>query len=157
MPSSSISIVVSVCSWRLLIILPPGPMTLPMNSGSISTEISFGAYWLISALGSLMAWFMVSRIFKRAVLARPKAFDHDVMGQAFGLDIELDGRDAFGVEPATLKSISPKWSSSPMMSVINSWRPFPSLIIPTRCLPRLLIDGHAGIHQSQRTTTNRSH
>ena len=51
MPSSSMSMLAPVSSWIALMFLPPGPMILPIFSGSILIVSRRGAHLLISGRG----------------------------------------------------------------------------------------------------------
>ena len=64
-PSSSISIRAPVSASRPLIVLPPGPITLPILSGLIFTWMSRGACLLISARGAWIVSSIVRRISRR--------------------------------------------------------------------------------------------
>jgi len=90
-------------SWMALMVFPPGPISLPIFCGSILTVSRRGAHLLISFRGSGSVWAILSRMTSRASLARWKSFTNDLVRDAFGLDVELDGGDAFAV-PQTLKS-----------------------------------------------------
>ena len=122
-PSSSTSICAPVRSWMLRMVLPPGPMSLPIFSGSILTVMMRGAYLLMSARGvgiTASIWPMMSRRPLRAIskmvsissILRPRALRSSWMPV-------MPSR-----VPLTLKSISPKKSSSPMMSI--TWPTLPS-------------------------------
>ena len=66
-PSSSMSILAPVSSWRRRIVLPPGPMSRPIFSGLILIVSSRGAYWLdLRARAGMIARSIVSRISSRA-------------------------------------------------------------------------------------------
>jgi hypothetical protein len=54
---------------------------------------------------------------------------HDLAGDAVDLDVHLQGGEPVLAVPATLKSMSPRWSSSPRMSVSTA-NLSPSLIRP---------------------------
>ena len=74
--------------------LPPGPMILPIFSGSILIVSRRGAYLLISGarLGERLGHLVEDDQpgFFRAV----QRVADDLVGDAFGLDVELDGGDA---------------------------------------------------------------
>ena len=58
--------------------------------------------------------------------------------------------------PATLKSMSPRWSSSPRMSESTA-NSSPSLMRPMAMPATGLLIGHAGVHQRQRGAAHRRH
>ncbi len=60
--------------------------------------------------------------------------------------------------PATLKSMSPKWSSSPMMSVKQDVPPGSFVLHQAdRDAADRIADRHAGVHQAQGRAADRSH
>jgi hypothetical protein len=60
--------------------------------------------------------FITPRILARASVASSMASARMSSGDAGQLEVELEAGDALGV-PQSLKSMSPKWSSDPRMSV----------------------------------------
>ena len=115
-PSSSMSIMAPVASWMPLMVLPPGPI----KSADL-LRVDLRAQQPRRRVRDL-----ASRPRDRrehlpqdldAGLARlVQRGPDDLLVDAVDLEVELDAGDAVCV-PATLKSMSPKWSSSPMMSV----------------------------------------
>ena len=109
---------VPVVSWICRMVLPPGPISKPILSASILVLIRRGAYSEISSLGRDMVFSIARRISIRASFACTNA------ARMMSSEIPVIFRSSwipvipFWV-PATLKSISPKWSSSPRMSVSN--------------------------------------
>ena len=115
-PSSSVSIFTPVASIILLIVFPPAPITSLTFSGSISIEKILGAYFDKSSLGLSIADVITSRILSLALWASAKASSKTSL---FIPEIFISIWRAVipSFVPATLKSISPRWSSSPWMSV----------------------------------------
>ena len=116
MPSSSTLMSAPVSAWMVLIILPFGPMTSPIFSTGISKLLIFGACSPTSGRGSAMAPAMTSRIARRASLAWFRAFASTSAGMPSILVSSWSAVTNSDV-PATLKSMSPKASSMPRMSV----------------------------------------
>ena len=96
--------------------LPLGPMTSPILSIGISIETILGALAATSVRGSAMAPAMTSRILRRASLAWSRALASTSAGRPSILVSSCRAVTASAV-PATLKSMSPKASSAPRMSV----------------------------------------
>ncbi len=65
-PSSPTSIFVPVSSWRLRIVLPPGPIMAPIFSTGMFTTVILGTYGLSSGLGSGITSSILSKMKKRA-------------------------------------------------------------------------------------------
>ena len=126
LPSSSRSTLTASLSFTVLtfdasriilvIMSPPRPITSLIFSGSILNVSIFGAYLLTSFLGSAMASCMTSSISKRAFLAWAKASLSISLVTPLIL-ISICSAVIPSFVPATLKSISPIWSSRPWMSV----------------------------------------
>ena len=116
MPSSSTVMSAPVSCWMALMTLPLGPMTSPILSIGISKLTIFGAVAPTSARGSAMAAFMTSRIVRRASLACCSAAASTSAGRPSILVSSCRAVTNSAV-PATLKSMSPKASSAPRMSV----------------------------------------
>ena len=115
-PSSSMSTLAPDWSWIERIILPPGPMTAPIFSGSILMRIMRGAYWLSSGLASVIASAILPRMCIRAALACSRACA--MTGKVIPVDFKSICRAVMpSLVPATLKSMSPRASSHPRMSV----------------------------------------
>jgi hypothetical protein len=115
-PLSSMLILAPVASWMPRMVLPLGPMTSPILSGLICMVKIRGAYLLRSgrAMGSTLAisFRMCSRPF-RAFSSACSMILSSRPSILMSIWIEVM---PFSV-PATLKSISPRWSSEPRMSV----------------------------------------
>ena len=127
-PSSSISMVVPVSSWMPRITTPPLPMTSRILSGLILILMMRGAKVESSVREPSIACFMMSRMCRRASRAWSSA--------TFMMPLLIDSifRSICSAVmplsvPATLKSMSPRWSSSPRMSDSTAKR-LPSLIRP---------------------------
>ena len=116
MPSSSTEMSAPVSAWMALMTLPFGPMTSPILSIGISKLTTFGAVSPTSARGSAMAFCMTSRIARRASLACCSAWARTSAGRPSILVSSCRAVTNSDV-PATLKSMSPKASSVPRMSV----------------------------------------
>ena len=93
-PSSSTSIDAPVVSWMARIVLPPGPISRPIFSGSMCMRSSRGAQGEISARGRAMAVSIVRRISIRASRACVERAADDLLADAGDLQIELDAGDA---------------------------------------------------------------
>ena len=105
-PSSSTSITAPVESWMERIILPPGPISRPIFSGSMRVRRGAGPGAEISGRGRLMSVSMVRRISIRASRAWMSVFLHDLFVDAVDLEIQLDAGDAV-LRAGDLKSMSP--------------------------------------------------
>ena len=114
-PSSSMLICAPVSSWIWLIILPLGPMTSPILSTGMLTEMMRGAVGAISA-GASISSPMTSRIAWRASRAWVSAADSTAAGRPSSFVSSWIAVMKSRV-PATLKSMSPNASSAPRMSV----------------------------------------
>ena len=126
-PSSSTLMSAPVSSWMALITLPLGPITSPIFSTGISKLTILGAVSRTSGRGSAMAAAITSRMARRAVRACSRAPASTEAGMPAILVSSWRAVTKSAV-PATLKSMSPKASSAPRMSVRVTKRP-PS---PTR-------------------------
>ena len=115
-PSSSTLMSAPVSDWMALITLPLGPITSPIFSTGISKEEIFGAVSRTSGLGSMMVSAITSRMSRRAECACRSASASTDAGMP---EIFVSSWSAVmkSVVPATLKSMSPKASSAPRMSV----------------------------------------
>ena len=115
-PSSSMSILTPVSSIILLIVFPPEPITSLILSGSIVNVIIFGAYLLNCFLGSLIASAILSRMNILPFLACSRAVLKMLSSMPLIFMSIWIAVIPFLV-PATLKSMSPRKSSKPWMSV----------------------------------------
>ena len=129
-PSSSMVISAPVSSWIWLIILPFGPMTSPILSTGIFTVMMRGANSHISS-GTSMASIMTSRMCRRASLACFRAAARTEAGMPSSL-VSSCSAVTKSLVPATLKSMSPKASSAPRMSVSATYSVLPSISAETR-------------------------
>ncbi len=127
-PSSLMSTLAPVCSVMALIFLPPGPITIPIISGSILKVINCGAYFDMVARGVSMVASIFSRMCRRAGLAWLMASAITLMGSPVIFMSICRAVMPLSV-PATLKSMSPRKSSMPWMSV-RMRTSSPSLIRP---------------------------
>ena len=122
MPSSSTLMSAPVSAWMVLIILPFGPMTSPIFSTGISNASIFGAFSPTSSRGPGIASAMTPRIASRASLAWFRALARTSAGMPSILVSNWSAVTNSAV-PATLKSMSPKASSTPRMSVRVTYSP----------------------------------
>ena len=104
-----------VSSWIWLIIWPFGPMTAPILSTGMVTASTRGACGLISS-GASIASPSTERIARRASWACERAPVSTEAGRPSSLVSSWMAVTNSEV-PATLKSMSPKASSAPRMSV----------------------------------------
>ena len=114
-PSSSTSIFASNSALRPLIIFPPGPMMSRILSGFILTTKNFGACGAISARGAAMASCITPKICNLPSLACSRALlmiSRVTPLILISICSEVIPSDV----PTTLKSMSPRWSSSPRIS-----------------------------------------
>ena len=116
MPPSSISIFVLVLSVIPLMVLPPGPITVPISSGSILKLKSLGAWGDNDSWGLSIASCIFSKICNLAGRAFLIASEITDTGNPVIFISICNAVIPFSV-PATLKSISPRKSSIPWMSV----------------------------------------
>ena len=116
-PSSSMSIFTPVASIILFIVSPPFPITSFIFSTLIWVVTICGAYLEISSLGSEITGFIISsKIYCLAFLVLAKASSIILYDNPSTLISTWIAVIPFSVPP-TLKSMSPKKSSSPWMSV----------------------------------------
>ena len=124
------SILAPVSAAMRLITLPPGPMTVPIFSGSMWMMVIFGACSDTCSRGSPIASTITPRIRSRASRARSKTVSSRSPGSFFSLVSSWIAVTPRSV-PATLKSMSPNASSMPAMSVSTRYpSPSSSLISP---------------------------
>ena len=115
-PLSSILILAPVASWIPRIVLPLGPITSPILSGLICMVKMRGAYWDSSVRGSASSLAISCRMNSRPFRARSSACSMSLRSSPsilMSIWIEVMPRSV----PATLKSMSPRASSEPRMSV----------------------------------------
>ena len=131
-PSSSIAMSAPVSSVIELIILPFGPITSPILSTGTLMVVIRGANWLIGS-GASIASCMTSRMVNRASRACTSAPRRTSDGMPSSLVSSCSAVTNCRV-PATLKSMSPKASSAPRMSVrATYWTEEVSGIVVQRC------------------------
>ena len=108
---------------------PPEPITAPILSLGTVTFIILGANSLISSLDDEIVASMLSKIANLAILACSRALFiiSNVIPFTF---ISICNAVTPSRVPATLKSISPEWSSAPCISVNMAWFPDSSVINP---------------------------
>jgi hypothetical protein len=119
-----------VSSWIALIIAPLGPITAPILSTGMRTTVTRGANSLISS-GPSIASAMTSRMCRRASRAWVRAAASTADGMPSSLVSNCSAVTKSRV-PATLKSMSPKASSAPRMSVSATYWVVPSTVSETR-------------------------
>ena len=115
-PSSSMLMSAPVSDWMALITLPLGPITSPIFSTGISKVVIFGAVSRTSGLGSTIVSAITSRMSSRASRAWRRASPRTDAGIP-AIFVSSCSAVTKSVVPATLKSMSPKASSAPRMSV----------------------------------------
>ena len=132
--TSSIVMVAPVSSCIPWIIFPPGPMTAPMNSlGMVIVSIR-GAWGFRSSRGSAMHSVILPKIYSRPSLACSNAFSRISYDRPSTLmSIWVAVIPSF--VPVTLKSMSPKWSSSPRISDNTAYLSSPAFLINPMAIP----------------------
>ena len=128
-PSFSTSTDAPVVSTMLRIVLPPGPMSAPILSTGMLTRVMRGALGFSSVLGSASVPSMWLRMKARPSFAWASACRNIscVMPETL---MSICRAVMPSLVPATLKSMSPKKSSTPWMSV-STWKlPSSSVISP---------------------------
>ena len=115
-------------------ILPPGPITAPMNSFGISNASIRGTCGLSSARGSAMVSVSLPRMYSRPSLACMSAFSRiSKLRPSHLISICVAVRPSF--VPVVLKSISPKWSSSPRISLSTAYLSSPGFLMSPMAIP----------------------
>ena len=131
-PSSSTSIATPVWSMMPLMVFPPGPMMRRIWSGLTLIWVMRGAHEVRPRLTQRGEHPVQD---EEARLARlVEGLREDRAGEPLDLDVHLDRGDALLV-PQTLKSMSPRWSSSPRMSLRMATRVFESVRGPSLMRP----------------------
>ena len=115
-PSSWMSIVAPVSSWMPRMTLPPLPMTSRILSVGICRLMICGAQSLVDSRGAGMASSMVSRMNMRPSCACMSA-ERKISGVRPVALLSICMAVMPLVVPVTLKSMSPRKSSRPWMSV----------------------------------------
>ena len=131
---SSMVMVAPVSSCICWIIFPPGPITAPMNSLGISICTIRGTCGFISARGSAIVSVMQFRMCSRPAFACMRAFSrisNDRPSHLISIWVAVRPSRV----PVVLKSISPKWSSSPRMSLSTAYFSSPGFLISPIAIP----------------------
>ena len=131
---SSIVIVAPVSSCICWIILPPGPMIAPMNSFGISKASIRGTCGLSSARGSDIVSSMQFRICSRPAFACINAcsrISNERPSHLISIWVAVKPSRV----PVVLKSISPKWSSSPRISLRIAYLSSPGFLMSPIAIP----------------------
>ena len=132
--ASSMVIVAPVSSCICWIILPPGPITAPINSLGISIWMMRGTCGFISARGSEIVSIMHLRMCSRPALACIRAFSRISKLKPSHLISICVAVKPLGV-PVVLKSMSPRWSSSPRISLSTAYFSSPGFLIRPIAIP----------------------
>ena len=127
-------IVAPLSSCICWIILPPGPMIAPINSFGISSVSIRGTCGFISLRGSGMVSTILSRMYSRACLACISAFSR-ISNESPSHLISICVAVIPSRVPVVLKSISPKWSSSPRISLSTAYFSSPGFLINPIAIP----------------------
>jgi len=121
-----------VSSVISLMILPLGPMTSPILSTGMYSVMTRGALGFISGRGAGISSVMTCRTCRRASLAWARASPSRLAEMPASL-VSSCRAVTNSLVPATLKSMSPKASSAPRMSVsVVVW---PSWLINPMAMP----------------------
>ena len=131
---SSMVIVAPVSSCMPWMIFPPGPMIAPMNSFGIVIVSIRGAWSFSSVRGSSIVSSILPRICIRPSFAWFNArsrISNDKPSTLISICVAVI---PFSV-PVTLKSISPKWSSSPRISESTAYLSSPAFLINPIAIP----------------------
>ncbi len=134
LPTSSMLIVVPVSFWISCITFPPGPITAPINSLSIMSFSILGAWDFTSGLAASIAAYIASRICNLPLRACSNASRITSMLNPSTL-ISICTPQIPSRVPVTLKSISPRWSSSPKISVSIAYLLSLALVIKPMATP----------------------
>ena len=115
-------------------IFPPGPMTAPMNSFGMVMVSMRGACGFSSGRGSAIHSVSLPRMYSRPSLACSRAFSRMSYDRPSTLISIWVAVIPFFV-PVTLKSMSPRWSSSPRMSERTAYFSSPGFLIRPMAIP----------------------
>ena len=154
-PSSSMSTLAPVSATISRITLPPVPMTSRIFALSICIVSIRGAW----AESSSRVWSSALAISPR-MWARPSfawasaAFMISSVMPAILMSICSEVMPS--LVPATLKSMSPRWSSSPRMS-LSTAKSLPSRIRPMAMPETGALQRHARVHHRERAAADRRH
>ena len=153
-----------VWSTMPLMVLPPGPMMRRIWSGLTLMVVMRGAY--LRELGARRGERLehLAEDVDAPLAGLLERLREDVAREAGDLDVHLDGGDAACSVPQTLKSMSPRWSSSPRMSLRGcAYLSLPSVMRPIAMPATGRLDRHARVHERERSrrrprpsTTSRS-
>ena len=132
--NSSMVIVAPVSSCICWIILPPGPIIAPINSLGISKASIRGTCGFISGRGSGMVSSILPRMCSRPAFACINAFSKISKLRPSHL-ISICVAVKPSLVPVVLKSISPKWSSSPRISLKMAYLSSPGFLINPIAIP----------------------
>ena len=127
-------IVAPVSSCICWIIFPPGPITAPMNSLAMSIATMRGTCGFSSARGSAIVSVMQLRICSRPAFAWARAFSsisYDRPSHLMSICVAVRP----SLVPVVLKSMSPRWSSSPRMSERTAYFSSPGFFIRPIAMP----------------------
>ena len=133
-------------------------MTAPILSTGIFTTVTRGAYGLISS-GPSMASAITSRMCSRASRACVSAAASTSDGMPSSL-VSSCSAVTNSLVPATLKSMSPKASSAPRMSVSATYSVLPSTVSDTRpiAMPATgAFSGTPALSSAERRGADRAH
>ena len=132
--TSSMVMVAPVSSCICWIIFPPGPITAPINSFGISICTMRGTCGFSSGRGSAMVSTSLPRMCSRPAFACISAFSRiSKLRPSHLISICVAVRPS--LVPVVLKSISPKWSSSPRMSLNTAYLSSPGFFIRPMAMP----------------------
>ena len=132
--ASSMVIVAPVSSCICWIIFPPGPITAPINSLGMSILTIRGTCGFISLRGSEMVFIISFMICSRPALACIRAFSiisNDSPSHLISICVAVKP----SLVPVVLKSMSPRWSSSPRMSLRIAYLSSPGFLINPMAIP----------------------
>ena len=131
---SSMVITAPDSSCICCMIFPPGPITAPMNSFGMSNASMRGTCGFSSARGSAIVSVSLPRMYSRPRLACIRAFSRiSKLSPSHLISICVAVRPSF--VPVVLKSMSPRWSSSPRMSLSTAYLSSPGFLIRPIAIP----------------------
>ena len=126
--------VAPVSSCMPWIIFPPGPITAPMNSLGIVICSMRGTWGFRSARGLSSVFIISPRICSLPAFACMRAFSRISYERPSHLMSICVAVRPFRV-PVVLKSISPRWSSSPRMSLSTAYLSSPGFLMRPMAIP----------------------
>ena len=154
-PSSSMSILQPVCSTISRITLPPVPITSRIFSFGTFMMVIRGAVAATSSRAPVIAFDISPRMCIRPSRACASAM-RMISGVIEVILMSICSAVMPTSVPATLKSMSPRWSSSPRMSDSTA-KPLVLLDQPHGDARHRPLQRHAGVHQRQRAAADRRH